>query len=42
MPDNYESTLSGLELDDLVSFLITTASTPNPLESSRKRNHDED
>ena len=42
MPDDYESKLSSKEIEDLVSFLITTASTPHPVEHSTKRKDDDD
>jgi putative heme-binding domain-containing protein len=43
MPSDYEATLSSKELEDVVSFLITTASVPRPIErGSTKRSHDGD
>jgi len=38
MPTDYESKLTNKELEDLVSFLITTASTPHPSEPAAKKN----
>jgi cytochrome c oxidase cbb3-type subunit 3 len=37
MPQNYESTLSTKELEDLVSYLITAAAAPHPMEQPSKR-----
>jgi cytochrome c oxidase cbb3-type subunit III len=37
MPRNYESILNNKEIEDLVSYLITTASVPHPTEPSKKR-----
>ena len=37
MPKGYESKLSSKEIDDLVSFLITTASTSNASERPAKK-----
>ncbi len=37
MPQNYESTLSNKELEDLVSYLITAATAPHPTEQPSKR-----
>jgi len=43
MPGDYEATLSSKELEDVVSFLITTASAPRPSErGSTKRHRDDD
>ena len=42
MPGDYESKLSGKEIQDLVSFLIATASTPHPVERSAKKRDDDD
>jgi putative heme-binding domain-containing protein len=41
MPTDYESRLSSKELEDLVSFLITTASPSQPGEHSPKRKHND-
>jgi putative heme-binding domain-containing protein len=42
MPDNYDSVLSSTELDDLVSYLITTASGPTSAPRPRKKGDDDD
>jgi hypothetical protein len=42
MPKDYESRLSSKELEDLVSFLITTASAPHPSEPVAKKGDDDD
>ena len=41
MPKDYESRLSNKEIEDIVSFLITTASTPHPPERSIKKGNDD-
>jgi putative heme-binding domain-containing protein len=43
MPGDYEARLSSKELEDVVSFLIATASVPRPIErGSTKRHRDDD
>jgi len=42
MPKDYESKLSSKELEDLVSFLITTASTSHPSVHSAKKGNNDD
>jgi cytochrome c oxidase cbb3-type subunit III len=43
MPTDYEAKLSSKELEDLINFLITTASTSNPSEPPvKRRRHHED
>jgi hypothetical protein len=37
MPKDYESKLSSKELEDLVSFLITTAADPHPTKPALKK-----